>query len=115
MDMSKIKKEAELYKNCSTFKLKRAILDYKLLSYSNSKNFNFLSTLFFMVIPYLIFFDITLISFVSLIAVHYFYFHKFLYVKKNKKMVSDEEKEEIDEILKILQSYLNDRKTKNPS
>jgi hypothetical protein len=30
-------------------------------------------------------------------------------------MVSDEEKEEIDEIIPILESYLKDRKTKNPS
>ena len=33
--MSKIQKEAELYKDCPTPKLKRVILNYKLLSYSN--------------------------------------------------------------------------------
>jgi len=110
-----IKKEAEQYKNKSSFKIKLALINYKLLSYSNGKNFNFFSTLIFMFIPYLIFFNINLISFLLLISLHYFYFHKFLYVKKNKKMVSDEEKEEIDEIIPILESYLKDRKTKNPS
>ena len=45
--MSKLKKEAELYKDYPTAKLKRVILNYKLLSYSNSKNFNFFGTLFF--------------------------------------------------------------------
>lgn len=113
--MSKIKEEAELYKDCPTAKLKRVILNYKLLSYSNSKNFNFFGTLFFMFVPFLIFFGLNLISFISIICVHYFFFHKFLYEKKKIKLVSDEEKEEVDEVLKILNSYLRDRKTKNPS
>jgi hypothetical protein len=113
--MSKIQKEAELYKDCSTPKLKRVILNYKLLSYSNSKNFNFFSSLFFMFVPFLIFFNLSIVSFFSIITVHYFFFHKFLYEKKKIKIVSDEEKEEIDEVLKILNSYLKERETKNPS
>jgi len=113
--MSKIQKEAELYKDCSTPKLKRVILNYKLLSYSNSKNFNFFSTLFFMFVPFLVFFNLNIFSFFAIITVHYFFFYKFLYENKNIKIVSDKEKEEIDEVLKILNSYLKERETKNPS
>ena len=41
VDRDKIQKEAELYKNVSTSKLRRTILTYKFLSLSNSRNYNF--------------------------------------------------------------------------
>lgn len=113
--MTKIIKEAEKYKNLSERKLKRVILNYKLLSKSNSKNFNFMITLLSLLIPYLIFIDINFTSMSFLLLIHYLFFHKFLFEKRKRKLVSDEEKEEIDQIIVILESYLKDKQRKTPS
>jgi hypothetical protein len=47
--------------------------------------------------------------------VHYLFFWEYLHKYKKSKIVSDKDKEEIDEIIKILQSELKVRETKNPS
>lgn len=109
--MTKVEKEAKLYENVSDSKLKRVILNYKFLSLSNTKNFNFIITLIFILIPYFILCKITVFSLFLVILSHYFIFCKFLYEKKKCKMVSDEDKIEIDEIIKILESYKEQRKT----
>jgi hypothetical protein len=109
--MTKVEKEAKLYENVSDSKLKRVILNYKFLSLSNTKNFNFIITLIFILIPYFILCKITVFSLFLVILSHYFIFCKFLYEKKKWKMVSDEDKIEIDEIIKILESYKEQRKT----
>jgi hypothetical protein len=111
--MNKVEKEAELYKNVSDSKLKRVILNYKFLSFANSKNFNFIITLLFLLIPYFIICKINLFTLSLIILSHFFIFWKYLYEKKNWKMVSDEEKEEINEIIKILEIYKKERKTPN--
>lgn len=113
-DMCKIKKEAEQYKDSSTSKLKRVIINYKFLSFSNTKNFNFVITLLFILIPFFLMSKITVFTLSLVIVSHYFIFCKYLYEKKKWKMVSDEEKNEIDEIIIILESYLEGRKNKNP-
>jgi len=112
--MSKIKKEAELYKNSSSNKLNRVILNYKFLSFANSKNFNFIITLLFLLIPYFIICKINLFTLTLIILSHFFIFWKYLYEKRNWKMVSDEEKEEIEQIIEILETYKNDRNKKTP-
>jgi len=109
--MTKIQKEAELYKNVSDSKLRRVILNYKFLSLSNSKNFNFIITLLFLLIPYFIICKINLFTLSLIILSHFFIFWKYLYEKKNWKMVSDKDKVEVDEIIKILESYKEQRKT----
>ena len=48
-DMDKIQKEAALYKDLPTKKLKKVIRSYKSLAFSNSDIFNFLYTLVIMV------------------------------------------------------------------
>lgn len=110
--MDKIKKEAELYKNVSVSKLKRVILNYKFLSFANSKNFNFIITLLFLLIPYFIICKINLFTLTLIIMSHFFIFWKYLYEKKNWKMVSDKEKEEIDQIIEILETYINEKTPK---
>ena len=112
--MSKIKKEAELYKNSSPKKLSRVILNYKFLYFANSKNFNFIITLLFLLIPYFIICKINLFTLTLIILTHFFIFWKYLYEKRNWKMVSDKEKEEIEQIIEILETYKNDRNKKTP-
>lgn len=115
MNRDKITKEASIYKNLPTKKLKKVIFDYKMLSFSNSDIFNFLYTLVIMVGMTLLIWGINLNMLLLIGLVHYFFFWLYLHKYKNSKIVSDEDREEIDEIIKILNQELNDRKTKNPS
>ena len=113
--MDKIQKEAALYKDLPTKKLKKAIRSYKSLAFSNSDIFNFLYTLVIMVGTAVLIsgFNLGLLLVVGL--VHYLFFWEYLHKYKKSKIVSDKDKGEIDEIIKILQSELKVRETKNPS
>lgn len=113
--MTKVQKEANLYKDLPTKKLKKVIREYKFLISANSRKFNFLFTLFTMLVPYFLMFPITPLTFMLLIIVHYYLFDVYLFEQKGWKLVSDKEKNEMDQIVSILESYLDDRKTKNPS
>lgn len=113
--MTKIEKEANLYKDLPTKKLKKVIRDYKFLVMANSKNFNFIVTLVWVFLPYFIFFNITLFSMLMIIGLHYFLFDLYLFEKKGWKLISDKDKNDMDQVLEILESYMEDRKTKNPS
>jgi hypothetical protein len=68
-----------------------------------------------MLIPYFLVFPITLLTFILLIIVHYFLFDLYLFEKKGWKLVSDKDKNDMEQVLEILESFLKDRKTKNPS
>jgi hypothetical protein len=58
-------------------------------------------------------FNLVLLLVVGL--VHYLFFWVYLHKYKKSKIVSDKDKEEIDEIIKILESHLKEQETKNPS
>ena len=113
--MTKIEKEANLYKDLPTKKLKKVIRDYKFLVMANSKNFNFIVTLVCMFVPYFVFFVLSPLTLICLVLVHYFLFDSYLYEKKSWKLVSDKDKNEMVQILTILEVYLKDGETKNPS
>jgi predicted membrane protein len=112
--MSKIQKEADEYKDSSVVKLRFVILIYKGLSFFSSRKVNFIvSFLHFAFLFWLVvrinFFTVSL-----LILSHYFIFWKYAILKKNWCLVTPEEGEGIDEIVKILEEYLKDKKTKKP-
>ena len=113
--MEKIQKEAALYKDLPTKKLKKVIRSYKSLAFSNSDIFNFLYTLVIMVGTALLVSGFNLGLLVVVGLVHYLFFWEYLHKYKKSKIVSDKDKGEIDEIIKILQSELKVRETKNPS
>jgi len=113
--MTKIEKEANLYKDLPTKKLKKVIREYKFLIKANSRSFNFIVTLTSMLITYFAMFPITPLTFILLIIGHYYFFDVYLFDTKNWKLVTDKEKNEMDQIVVILESYLEKRKTKNPS
>jgi hypothetical protein len=115
MIMTKIEREANLYKDLPTKKLKKVIKEYKFLVMANSKNFNFIFTLFCMLLPYFVFFVLSPISLILLISVHYLLFDLYLYEKKSWKLVSDKDRNEMEQILVILENSLKNRETKNPS
>lgn len=113
--MTNVEKEAEKYKNLPTKKLKQVIRQYKSLSRSNYDMYNFLFSFILMIIFGVLFLKITFLNLSLLILFHYLFFWEYLHKYKKFKLVSDEDKEEIDEIIKILESYLSERETKNPS
>jgi hypothetical protein len=112
-DMLKIKKEASLYKDLEPKELKKIIKGYKQLMFKNSDLYNFIFTLSFILIPYLLFFSISLISFCLIILFHYLFFWEYLHKYKKSKIVSDVDNEEISEIVKILEGYLDDKTKTN--
>jgi len=108
--MSKIRKEAESYKNSSYKELKKAIRQYKFLSIANTEIFNFLFYIVTFGIPFLCLFGITVNTLFFMILIHFSFFWVFLFKYKNFKLVSDEDRYEIDEIVKILEEYLKENK-----
>ena len=113
--MTKVQKEASKYKDVSTKELKKTIIGYKSLSRSNSDIYNFLFTFIILFLSTYLFLGITILNFFLLMLVHYLFFWLYLHKYKKSKLVSDEDKKEIDEIIKILEGYLKERETKNPS
>lgn len=113
--MTKVQQEAEKYKSLPTKKLKKVIKQYKSLSRSNSDMYNFLFSFIIMMLvaPFVI--KITYLSLSLLMLVHYLFFWEYLHKYKKSKLVSDKDKEEIDEIIQILEDHLRERETKNPS
>ena len=112
--MEKIQKEAALYKDLPTKKLKKVIRSYKSLAFSNSDIFNFLYTLVIMVGTAVLISGFNLGPLLVVGLVHYLFFWEYLHKYKKLKLVSDSDKEEIDEIISILEKYLESRENKKP-
>lgn len=113
-DMSKIRKEADKYKDLSEEELVKVIKGYKSLSKSNSDIYNFLFTFLVMMVSAYFFLDFTILNVSLLILVHYLFFWEYLHKYKKNKLVSDEEKEEIDEVINILEEFLKSKENKKP-
>jgi hypothetical protein len=114
MDKELIKKEAELYKSVSNFKLKSILIGYKFLSLCNSKTLNFIFSLICVGFAYYVFGMYSLLTTIFILLFHYFFFCKYLYDYKKFKLVSDKNKEEVDAIIEILEEYKKNRETKKP-
>lgn len=112
--MSKIVKEANEYKDSSISKLKFIILVYKGLSFFSSKKVNFIVSFLHFAFLFCLVVRINLFTVSLLILSHYFIFWKYAILKKNWCLVKPEEGEEIDEIVKILEGFLKDKKNKKP-
>jgi hypothetical protein len=106
--------EAEKYKDLPTKKLKRVIRVYKSLSRSNSDIYNFMFTFVIMMISAFIFIKMTSLTLLLLVLIHYLFFWEFLHRYKKIKLVSDEEREEVDQIIEILEEHLKSRENKKP-
>ena len=111
--MTKSQMEADQYKNLSADKLKKVIKVYKSLSKSNSDIYNFLFTFIIMLVSTLLFFKLTVGILLLMTVIHYLVFWEFLYKYKKFKLVSDNDREEIDEIVQILESQLENIENKS--
>jgi len=108
-DRTKIQKEADLYKDLNREELKKIIKGYKRLSFYNCEIFNFIVSLLCLIIPHILFFKVTVFSIFLVVVVHYFLMWRYLYKYKNLKFVNDKDKEEIDEIITILEDNLKNK------
>ena len=113
--MTKVQQEAEKYKSLPTKKLKKVIRQYKSLSRSNSDIYNFLFSFIIMMLVFPFVMKINYLNITLLMIVHYLFFWEYLHKYKKSKLVSDKDKEEIDEVIRILETHLKERETKNPS
>jgi hypothetical protein len=112
--MTKSQMEADQYKNLSADELKKVIKGYKSLSKSNSDIYNFLFTFTIMLVSTLLFFKLTVGILLLMTVVHYLVFWEFLHKYKKFKLVSDNDREEIDEVIQILESQLETLENKKP-
>jgi hypothetical protein len=111
---NKIQKEADLYKDLPEDELKKVIKKYKCLSKSNSDIVNFLFSLTCFGIPYFIFLGVSKLSIIVFLIVHLLFFWEYLHKYKKFKLVSDEDKKEIDDIILILEDDLKGKSNKKP-
>lgn len=111
---NKIQKEADLYKDLPEDELKKVIKKYKFLSKSNSDIVNFLFSLTCFGVPYFIFCGFSSVSIVIFLLAHLLFFWEFLHKYKKFKLVSDDDKKEIDDIILILEDHLKEMENKKP-
>lgn len=108
--MSKPQKEAYEYKDTPTVKLKLVLFTYKFLYFCSKEPIDFTISLIPFVIGYLIFLPIGLLTFLIGITLHYFLIWVFVRNYCGIKLVSDKDREEIKEIIPILEGFVKDRK-----
>lgn len=106
MDNNKITKEAEEYKGYSKKRLKKVIATYKFFQLLNDDTLNFIFSFTLVLLPQTLFFGLTFGIVLFSILFHYFLVWKLVVKYYKIKLVTDIEKDEITEILKILNGYL---------
>lgn len=102
----KIVKEAENYKNHSKKDLKKVIATYKFFKLLNDDTLNFVFSFVIVLLPQILFFGINLGTVTFSIIFHFFVVWQIAVKTYKLKLVKDEEKEDIEDILTILNDYL---------
>ena len=108
--MMKLQKEVDLYKDLPKKKLKKIIRQYKFLSFSNSELYYFLNTILTFGGTFLFFFGVSYNTIFVMFLLHYIFYWEILYKTTNFKSLDKKEKEEIDQIIEILQKHLKEKK-----
>jgi hypothetical protein len=109
-DMDKIQKEANEYKDYSVKNLKRTIFLYRALTFFSGEMVNFVLSFSTFVFFFLLFSKISFMSVSVLILFHYFFIWNYFIKIKGYRLVSPEEAEEINEIVKILKGFIENKK-----
>ena len=110
IDMEKIKNESDLYKDLPKKELKKIIRQYKFLSFSNSELYYFLYTMLTFGGTFLFFFGVSYNTIFVMFLLHYIFYWEILYKTTKFKSIDKKEKEEIDQIVEILQQHLKEKK-----
>jgi hypothetical protein len=107
--MTKAQKEAYEYKDSPMMKLRLVLFVYKFLYFCGKESIDFTISLIPFVIGYLFFIPLGLITFLMTITLHYFIIWKYVRNYCGFKLVSDKDREEIKEIIPILEGFIKDR------
>jgi len=102
----KIVKEAENYKNYSKKDLKKVIATYKFFKLLNDDTLNFVFSFVLVLLPQVLFFGVSLGSFIFSVIFHFFVVWQIAVKTYKLKLVKNEEKKDIEDILTILNDYL---------
>ena len=102
----KIVKEAENYKDHSKKDLEKVIATYKFFKFLNDDTLNFVFSFVMVLVPQILFFGINLGTVTFSIIFHFFVVWQIAVKTYKLKLVKDEEKEDIEDILTILNDYL---------
>lgn len=102
----KIVKEAENYKNYSKKDLKKVIATYKFFKLLNDDTLNFVFSFVLVLLPQVLFFGVSLGSFIFSVIFHFFVVWQIVVKTYKLKLVKNEEKKDIEDILTILNDYL---------
>lgn len=108
--MSKAEKEAYEYENSSLLRLRFVTFSYKFLRFFGKEEVDFILSLTPYFITYVLFVNQNLTTLILAITIHYFFIWKFVRVKLKLKLVTDEEMEDIKEIIPILEGFIKTRK-----
>lgn len=108
MDLDKLHKEVNTYKDYPKKKLRKVIRDYKYLLFWARPDVNFTYTFLCMQIPQL-FFGFSLFQFIATIIIHYLYFWKYQILNCGNTIVTEQHASEIRYILQILESWDRDK------
>lgn len=101
-----IKSEIEELEHLNQKQLKRRLLMYKVLYYSNTEEFSFYWSLFFILCP-LCMFPTKMHTWFLVLLSHYFIFWKQIHPRLEKKFNSEKEREEILEIIDHIKLKMN--------
>lgn len=101
-----IAKEAEEYKNHSKKDLKKVIATYKFFKLLNDDTLNFVFSFVLVLLPQVLFFGVSLGSFIFSVIFHFFVVWQIAVKTYKLKLVKNEEKKDIEDILTILNDYL---------
>ena len=106
MDNNKIIKEAEEYKGHSKKRLKKVIATYKFFKLLNDDTLNFVVSFILVLLPQVLLFGFTTGVIIISILFHFLFVWKIVILKYKFKLIKDNERKEIDEVITILNDYL---------
>ena len=98
--------EAEVYKNYPKKRLKKVIATYKFFKLLNDDTLNFVVSFILVLLPQVLLFGFTTGVIIMSILFHFLFVWKIVIEKYKFKLIKDNERKEIDEVLSILNDYL---------
>ena len=105
----KFNSDYEIYKKFSKSQLKKEIVIHNFLIIMNDDFINFIVSLILILTPSFIFYGISFSSFLVLTLIHFIFVWLLLVKKYNFKLISDKDKNELEEVLLVLNQLLKEK------
>jgi hypothetical protein len=102
--------EYEKYNKLTSKNLKKEVRIFNFLLKMNNNKINFLISYILILSPTFLIYGINILYFIFLTLLHYFFVWCFLIKKTGFKLISDDEKKEIEQSIDIINNILKKRK-----